>query len=80
MLDTYNLIGAVGAAIVIVAYLATQRGQLSAEDWRFPLANLVGAVLIVISLFAQWNLPSFIVEVFWIAISVYGLWRSLHRG
>jgi hypothetical protein len=80
MLDTYNLIGAVGAAIVIVAYLATQRGQLSAEDWRFPLANLVGAVLIVISLFAQWNLPSFIVEVFWIAISIYGLWRSLRRG
>ena len=59
MLDIYNLIGGIGAAIVIVAYFATQRGRLSADDWRFPLANLLGALLIVISLFADWNLPSF---------------------
>jgi len=80
MLDIYNLVGGIGAAIVIVAYFATQRGRLSADDWRFPLANLLGALLIVISLFADWNLPSFIVEIFWIFISSYGLWRSLRRG
>ncbi len=80
MLDIYNLVGGIGAAIVIVAYFATQRGRLSAGDWRFPLANLLGALLIVISLFADWNLPSFIVEIFWIFISFYGLWRSLRRG
>jgi len=80
MLDVYTVIGGIGAAIVIVAYFATQRGRLSANHWLFPSANLVGAFMIVVSLFADWNLPSFIVEVFWIFISFYGLWRSLRRG
>lgn len=80
MLDVYNFIGGIGAAIVILAYFATQRGRLSANHWLFPLVNLVGAFMIVVSLLADWNLPSFIVEVFWIFISCYGLWRSLRRS
>ena len=80
MLDVYTLIGGIGGAIVIIAYLATQLGRLSANHWIFPFANLVGALMIVASLFAAWNLPSFIVEVFWIAISFFGLWRALRRG
>jgi hypothetical protein len=28
------------------------------EDWRYPLVNLVGAVLILLSLIAAWNLPA----------------------
>jgi hypothetical protein len=35
-------------------------------------------VLILISLFADWNLPAFVMEVFWILISIYGLAR--HYG
>jgi len=35
--------------------------------------DLAGALLILVSLFAEWNLPSVVVEGFWAAISVYGL-------
>jgi hypothetical protein len=72
-LDIYRAVGLSGAAIFVVAYLANQARWLSSEDWRFPAANLAGALLILISLFAEWNLPSVVIEAFWAAISVYGL-------
>jgi hypothetical protein len=68
--------GFVGAALIIVAYFANQSGWLRSSDWRFPAANLLGAVLIFASLFVQWNFPSAVIEGFWIAISIYGLMRS----
>jgi hypothetical protein len=71
----YRAIGLLGAAIFVVAYLANQARWLNSEDWRFPAANLAGALLILISLLAEWNLPSVVIEVFWAAISVYGLMR-----
>lgn len=67
--------GFAGAALIIVAYFANQRGSLASSDWRFPALNLLGSVLIFASLFVQWNLPSAVIEAFWMAISLYGLAR-----
>ena len=77
--DLYNAAGVVGAALVILVYLGTQQRWLSAEDWRFPFANLVGAGFIIVSLTRYWNLASFVIEVFWVLISLYGLARSWRR-
>ncbi len=71
--------GFVGAAFVIGAFFANQQGWLSSDDWRFPLTNLVGAALIMASLYAEWNFPSAVIEAFWIVISAYGLVRSRAR-
>jgi len=72
-LDISTLGGLAGAAVMIAAFFLNQLGWLPSDDWRFPLANLVGAVLIMISLFVEWNLPSVVIEGFWIAISLFGL-------
>jgi hypothetical protein len=79
-LDVFRTIGLTGVAIILVAYFANQRRWLSSEDWRFPAANLVGSLLIMVSLYAEWNLPSVVVELCWIAISVYGLVNRLRVG
>ena len=78
-LDAFTLVGIVGTALIIVAYLATQQGWLTAGDWRYPLVNLVGAILILLSLITAWNLPVAIIESFWAAISAYGLVRIAVR-
>ena len=78
-MTVFDLVGIVGTLIVVVAYFGTQQGWLRATDWRFPLANLVGAVLILVSLWFDWNLPAVVVEVFWVAISLHGLWRIRAR-
>ena len=72
-LGMYRAVGLLGAACFIGAYFATQQRWLNSDDWRYPAANLAGAVLVMVSLFAEWNLPSVVLEVFWAAISVYGL-------
>ena len=75
-LDPFTLVGIVGTALIILAYLATQQRWLTAEDWRYLLANLVGAILILLSLITAWNLPVAIIESFWAVISAYGLVRT----
>ena len=45
----------------------------------FPTANLVGSLLILVSLYSAWNFPSAVIEVIWAAISLYGLSRLWRR-
>ena len=65
---------------------ALQRDRTQIEPLRIEglenalwLAGVVGAVLIIISLFVDWNLAAFIVEIFWLLISVFGLARYYAR-
>jgi hypothetical protein len=74
-MSVHDIAGVIGSVIVIVAYFATQAGWLGANDPRFAWANLVGALLIIVSLTTDWNLAAFIVEIFWFLISLFGLAR-----
>ena len=76
--EPFTFAGIVGTAIIVAAYFANQQGWLMAEDWRYSFANLVGAILILLSLFTAWNLPAAVMEGFWALISVYGLVK--HAG
>jgi hypothetical protein len=71
--DFFIVTGFIGVAIVLATYFANQQRWLSAEDWRFPLANAAGSCLILVSFYVQWNLPSFVINASWAAISLYGL-------
>jgi hypothetical protein len=76
--DLLTVAGVVGSGLIIGAYFLNQQGWLRAEDWRYSLANLSGALLILLSLHTAWNLPAAVMEGFWALISVYGLFR--HGG
>ncbi len=73
----YDIAGFAGAALIIAAYFANQQRWLRSDDWRYPCLNLVGALLILASLFFEWNFPSVVIEFFWIGISLWGLVKSL---
>lgn len=78
--DPYIVCGLIGTACFVVAYFATLQGWMSASDWRFPAVNLMGALLVMVSLIDAWNLPSVVLECFWGAISIYGLVRSVRNS
>ncbi len=73
-------IGLIGTAIVVVVYFLNIRGSMPSEGWLYSLLNLVGAGLIFVSLLRAWNFSAAAIEIFWGAISIYGLVRAgLHR-
>lgn len=78
-INPYTACGIVGAGCFIGSYFASLRGWLLPSDWRFPAINLLGAVLVLVSLTNAWNWPSVVLECFWGTISLYGLVRSLRR-
>ena len=74
-----DVVGVIGAIILMIAFLLLQLGRLSSNDISYSILNAVGAGLIVFSLFYNFNLSAFIVELFWIAISLLGLFRVLRN-
>ena len=76
-LSVHDFVGFIGAIILMVAFLLLQLGRLSNNAIAYSVMNAVGASLIVFSLLFDFNLSAFIIEVFWIAISLLGLFRVL---
>jgi hypothetical protein len=70
-----NIIGMLGTVSVVVAYFLLQLNKIEAQGLAFNLLNLIGAVLLIISLCVHFNLASFVIEIFWIAASLVGLFR-----
>jgi hypothetical protein len=78
-LTVIDAVGTVGTLMVVLAYLATQMRRLDATGIVFPTANLVGSLLIAISLWVNFNLASALMEAFWIGISLFGIGRWLRE-
>jgi hypothetical protein len=69
----YDILGTVGVAIIIFTYILLQLERIRSEQLVYSLLNAVGAALILISLYYDFNFPSFIVEFFWLLISLFGI-------
>ncbi|QQM14134.1 hypothetical protein pVco14_084 [Vibrio phage pVco-14] len=68
-----HFVGLVGMAMVVIAFYKTVDGKWDSQGEQFNVVNLCGAVLLLISLCINFNLGSFVIELFWIAISLKGL-------
>ena len=67
-----DVIGLTGSALFIVAF-AYANVSKHLNKVAFNLANLVGAILLLISLSVTFNLAAFVLEAAWGAIAAVGL-------
>ena len=74
-----DLVGFIGVAFLIAAYAALQFGRMSADAPLYSVMNAIAALLILFSLIYNFNAASFVIELFWLAISIVGLVRSLGK-
>lgn len=71
----YDLVGNLGGALIIVSYFLLQAGLIDASNIWYSTLNFVGAAAITLSLYYEFNLSAFIIEVFWMLISLMGMLR-----
>ena len=77
----YDIIGTLGVAIIILTYVLLQLGRIRSEQLSYSVLNAVGALLILASLYYSFNFPSFVVEFFWLIISLFGIGKYIrNRG
>ncbi len=72
----YDFLGNVGVFLILWTYLLLQMEKISSRSFVYSLTNAAGALLVLISLCFQFNLSAFIIEFFWLIISLYGLSQS----
>ena len=70
-----DFVGLIGVVLIVVTYLLLQLEKLRSNDLAYSLMNAIGASLIVLSLLVNFNLSALLMEVFWVLISLLGVYR-----
>lgn len=72
-----NIIGHIGIACFLGAYFLMQKDTISPKGGWYLGLNLIGAILMMISLMIDWNLSAFLLEAAWALISMYGIYTHI---
>ena len=74
-----DAVGMFGTLLVVVAFFLLQLERTDPKGLSYNLLNLLGALFLLFSLCFNFNLASFVIELFWIAASLIGMWRYWRR-
>lgn len=73
----YDWVGIAGTLAVLVAFFLLQAGRLSGTGIVYQLLNLFGSGGVLVSLLGKFNVSVFVLEATWMAISAYGIVRTV---
>lgn len=73
----HNVIGNIGVVLIVGTYFLVQIGRMSAVQLPYISLNGLGALLILYSLWFDFNLSAFLIEIIWFLISLIGIGRVL---
>jgi hypothetical protein len=79
-MNWYDIVGTLGVAIIVLTYILLQIDRVRSDQLIYSLLNAAGAALILVSLYFDFNFPSFIVEFFWLLISLFGIGKYFSRS
>ena len=76
----HDFLGNLGVLLIIGSYFWMQIGRISGQAPLYSVVNAVGAVLVLISLYFDFNLSAVLIESFWLIISILGLSLGSRKG
>lgn len=71
-----DLVGFAGSFFIVAAFAYSNLTKQMNALW-FNVANFVGAALLTVSLTVNFNLPTMVLEVVWMAIALFGIAKAL---
>lgn len=71
-----DLIGFAGSFFIVAAFAYSNLTTNVNSLW-FNVANFVGAALLTVSLTVNYNLPTLVLEIVWMAIAMFGIIKAL---
>lgn len=76
----FDFVGNIGVLLILITYLLLQLEKLNSHTITYCLLNAVGASAILFSLCFQFNLSAFLIEFFWLLISIIGIIKILFKN
>lgn len=73
---TADLIGFAGSFFIVAAFAYSNLTAQINALW-FNVANFIGAALLTVSLTVNYNLPTIVLEMVWMAIALFGISKAL---
>ena len=70
-----DILGVVGVGLILIAYAGATTGRLDPKQAPALALNLIGALLILWSLYFDFNLSAVLMEGAWALVAVIGLAR-----
>lgn len=70
-----HIVGFLGMMCVVLAFWLVVSEKWKPTSLAYNALNGAGAILLILSLCVHFNLGSFVIEIFWIAISATGIWN-----
>ena len=74
-----EIIGWIGAVLVIGAYCLNMYGYWKSDSLPYVICNIIGAVFFIINTFVHKAYPSMIVNIVWVIIPVIALFKKKKR-
>lgn len=71
-----DLIGFAGSFFIVAAFAYSNVTKQMNALW-FNVANFMGAALLTVSLTVNYNLPTIVLELVWMAIALFGIAKAL---
>jgi hypothetical protein len=78
-MNWYDILGTLGVAIILLTYVLLQIERVRSDQLIYSLLHAIGAALILVSLYFDYNFPSVVVEFFWLLISLFGIGKYFVR-
>lgn len=72
-------IGLLGSIVIVGAYYLATRNILPADKVPFNACNIVGGLLVTVSLAYRPNLGAIVIEIMFLLIATLAIWRNLRR-
>lgn len=73
-LGSLEWVGVAGFVCYVIAFGSVQFGKMDGNSMAYSLANVLAASLVAVSLLAEFNLASALIQSSWIMIGITGLY------